>query len=108
MNTKHKEDWNPDLNIDSAANAGVLATVLLVVLFAAATAETDPSPQATQVVHQDRDGRIVVTAARLKAGTATAGTQPSERNRLLQLAASTPEVPSQFNQQNFAGDDHAK
>lgn len=108
MNTKHKEDWNPNLNLDSAANAGVLATGLFVVLFAVATAETDPAPQATQVVHQDRDGRIVVTATRLKAGTATAGAQPSERNRLLQIAASTPEVPSHFNQQNLSGDDHAK
>ena len=108
MNTKHKEDWNPNLNIDNTANAGLLATGLFVVLFAAATAETDPAPQATQVVHQEWDGRIVVTATRLKAGTATAGAQPSERSRLLQLAASAPEVPAHFNQQNLTGDDHAK
>ena len=106
MNMAPKKDWNRHLNIDSAANAGVLATGLLIVLYAAATAHTDPAPQATQVVQQDRDGRIVVTAIRSK--TEKAGVRLAEYGDSVQLAASSPVAPVTFNQHDLDGDNHAK
>ena len=106
MNTAPKNGWNHHLNIDSAANAGVLAAGLFIVLFAAATADTDPAPQATQVVHQDRDGRIVVTAIRSR--TETASERPAEYGDSVQLAASSPVAPVHFNQHDLDGDNHAK
>jgi len=108
MNTTPKKDWNPHLKIDSAANAGVLATGLFIVLFAAATAHIDPAPQAAQVVHQDRAGRIVVTAIRPKTGKATPGAGPAEHGNSVQLAASSPARPFHFNQHDLNGDDHDK
>jgi hypothetical protein len=108
MNTMPKKDWNPHLNIDSAANAGVLATGLLIVLFAAATANTDPAPQATQVVYQDRDGRIVVTAIRSKTGKVTPGVHPAGHGDSVQLAEASPAGSFPFNQHDLNGDNHAK
>jgi hypothetical protein len=64
MKTTSMNFWNPHGNIDSAANASVLATAVLVVLIGAATVDTDPASQATQVARQDGDGRVVVTASR--------------------------------------------
>jgi hypothetical protein len=108
MDTKQKKDWNPHLNIDSAANAGLLATGLFIVLFAAATAHIDPAPQATQVVYQDRAGRIVVTAIRPKSGKATPSVHPAEHGNSVQLAESSPAGPFHFNQHDLNGDNHAK
>jgi len=108
MNTTPKKDWNPHLNIDSVANAGVLATGLLIVLFAAATAHTDPTPQATQVVYQDGDGRIVVTAIRSNTGKVTPGVHPTGHGDLVQLAEASPAGPFPFNQRDLNGDNHAK
>jgi hypothetical protein len=108
MNTTQKKDRNPHLNIDSAANAGLIATVLFIVLFAVATADFEPAPQVTQVVYQDGAGRIVVTAIRSKSGTATPGVHPARHDDSVQLAASSPAGPLHFNQHDFNGDNHAK
>jgi hypothetical protein len=108
MNTAPKNDWNRHLNIDSAANACVLAAGLFIVLFAAAAAHTDPAPQATQVAHQDRDGRIVVTAMRSKAGKDTPGARPAEHGDSVQLAEASPTGSFPFNQHDLNGDNHAR
>jgi hypothetical protein len=108
MDTTQKKDWKPHLNIDSAANAGLLATGLFIVLFAAATADIGPAPQATQVVYQDRAGRIVVTAIRSKTGKATPSARPAEHGNSVQLAESSPAGPFHFNQHDLNGDNHAK
>ena len=106
MNTAPKNDWNRHLNFDSAANAGVLAAGLFIILFAAATALTDPAPQATQSVRQDWDGRIDVTA--IPSSTEKAGVPPAEYGDSVQLAASSPVAPVTFNQHDLDGDNHAK
>jgi hypothetical protein len=108
MDTTPKKDWNPHLSIDSAANAGLLATGLFIVLFAAATADIDPAPHAAQVVYQERAGRIVVTATRPKTGKATPSVRPSEHGDSVQLAESSPVGPFHFNQHDLNGDNHAK
>ena len=87
----------------------VAAPGLFVVLFAAATPETDPAVQATQVVHQVWDGRNVVTATRLaKAGEATPGIPPAEDGNSVQFAALSPLRTSRFNPHDPKGDDHAE
>lgn len=108
MNTTPKKHWNPHLNIDTAANASVLAAGLFIVLFAAATADIDPAAPATQVVYQDRDGRIVVTATGPKAAKATPGVRPAEHGNSVQIAESSPTGPFHFNQHDLNGDNHAK
>ena len=55
MNTTRTTDRKFHLNIDNAANAVVIAAGLVTVLFAAATAETDPVARPAQVARQERD-----------------------------------------------------
>lgn len=106
MNTTPKKHWNPHLSIDSAANAGVLAAGLLIVLAAAATAHLDPAPQATQLVLQDRAGRNEATAIHPTTGKDSVG--QAEHGNSVQLAASSPAGPFHFNQHDLNGDGHDK
>jgi hypothetical protein len=108
MNTTPKKHWNPNFNIDSAANLAVLATGLFIVMLAAATADTDAVPQAMQFLYQDPAGRIVVTAIRSKTGKTTPSAGPAEHGNSVQLAASSPARPFHFNQHELNGDDHDK
>ncbi len=55
MNTTRTTDRKFHLNIDNAANAVVIAAGLVTVLYAAATAETDPVARPAQVARQERE-----------------------------------------------------
>jgi hypothetical protein len=74
MNATARDNWNPQLNIDTVAFSSVLATGLLVIWFAAATsaAAFDAAPAMThydfRAANAARDSHIVVTAPHFKTG----------------------------------------
>lgn len=106
MNKTPKKDWNPELTIDSAANAGVLAAGIFIVLIAAATADINAAPKEKLLVYQVEP--IVVTATRLKAGNATAGARPAEYEKPVNVAASSPAGVSHYNERDLKGDNHGQ
>ena len=88
MNTNTKQDWNPDLNKDTVGSVAVLASGLLIVLFAAATTTLAAAPRDNQAAYRDlADGRIVVTATRLKPNAVHAGVRPEKIDGLAKRAA---------------------
>jgi hypothetical protein len=107
MNKAAKNPFKHHLNIDGAANAGVLATGMVIVLIAAAAAFIDPEPKAAQFVYQDPSGRIVVTAIRSKTGKTSPAELPHRHGNPVQLAASSPTEIFQPNQ-HPDGDNHAR
>ena len=89
MKTNTKQEWNPDLNKDTVGSVAVLASGLLIVLFAAATTTLAAPPRDNQVAYRElADGRIVVTATRLKPSAVQAGARPDKIDGLAKRAAS--------------------
>lgn len=96
MKSTQAKAWNPQWNIDSTANASVLAAGVFVVLAAAATMDAGPDSQATQIadaratqaVTRDQDSRIVVIASRSE-GEAQTGSAPTHA-----AASATAVIPA--------------
>jgi hypothetical protein len=119
MKTTGTKPWNPHGNIDNAANVSVLATAVFVVLIGAATVDTEPVSQATQIARQDGDGRVVVTASRsgreetadsapTRVATGSIAERAAKREDAVLVAAFAPEGSFPFNSRSPKGDDHAK
>ncbi len=107
MNTTPKKYWKPHSNIDNAAHLVMLAAWLFIIILGATTTDTDAVPMATQILYQDPDGRIVVTAIRPKAAKAAPDSRPAQDGNAVQLAASSSTGPLNFNQHDLNGDNHA-
>ena len=106
MNTRPKQEWNRNSNLDRAANASVLVSGLLIVLFAAATMNTDPAPTATQLAQRDSASRNTLTAQAPQ--TETAQVRVGGYGDSVRLATAPLAAAAQFKPSNFNGDDHAK
>lgn len=106
MRTSHRKDWNRHSNIDRAANASVIAASLLIILLAAATADKDPAPTATQFAQQGRTSRTAVATQAPQ--TETTNVRVAGYGDSVRLATASPAAPSQFNPSDLNGDDHAK
>jgi hypothetical protein len=80
MKTNTRQDWNPDLNKDSVGSIAVLASGLLIVLFAAATSTLAAPPRNNQAAsyRELTDGRIIVTATRLKPNAVQTAARPDK------------------------------
>ncbi len=79
MNTNTRQEWNPELNKDTVGSVAVLASGLLIVLFAAATTTLAAAPRDNQASYRElADGRIVVTATRLKPNAVQAAARPDK------------------------------
>ena len=106
MNTRHRKDWNHHSNIDRTTNASVIAAGLLIVLFAAATADNDPATPVTRLAKQDRANRTAVAAQAHQ--TETTNLRVAGYGDSVRLATAAAAAPSQLKPTDLNGDDHAK
>jgi len=90
MNRMTRKDWNQNASKDTVTSAGVIAAGLLIVISAAFTAFTGSAPQDNKTAYQqEADGRIIVTAKRLKAGDGQASANLNKTGKSVVVATSS-------------------